>query len=243
MKNLLNFKNYNSNESINLVNAGRIDESNLFESVKYIDFESLNEQQREDIERICESKGLCTFDLICMQDGIGYNEYGIPLTEREILEEEEMADEELNEIFGKVFGFAKKIFPAVKKVFPKIINKVKTFAKSPRVASLINKFKSGVGKLFKSKDIEEPSDIAANADETPELAQVADVSQKSLGKVLDDIKSRGAGALFSMDNYNTLKNVTAQFQVGSETGSAIKKTAKAQGEEGEDEGEDDESGL
>jgi hypothetical protein len=244
MKNLLSFGSYEpgNSSSSSRVNS-RINESNLFESVKNIDFTNLNEQEKADLDRLAEEHGICTFDLICMREGIGYDSYGQPLNEEEIDAEYESIDE----------GFLGGLLKVVKNVIPKaksIIAKAKPlFQKGGKISQglqgAFGKVQAGIAKLAgKSKNLQ---GLIKNADSNPELAQSADASQEGLGKVLADLKANGAKAFFSPDNAATVQNVASLFNSTSQTASEIKKAApklaEPEDDDDDDDDDDDESGL
>jgi len=242
MKNLVSFGSYGPGKS-NFSSTGnsRINESNLFESVKNIDFTNLNEQEKADLDRLAEEHGICTFDLICMREGIGYDSYGQPLNEEEIEAEYESIDEGL---FGKLFNIAKKVIPKAKSIIAKAKPLFQKAGKiSQGLQGAFGKVQAGIAKLAgKSKTLQ---GLIKNADSNPELAQSADASQEGLGKVLADLKSNGAKALFSSDNAATIQNVASLFNSTSQTAAEIKKAAPqlAEPEDDEEDDDDDEDAI
>jgi hypothetical protein len=242
MKNLLSFGSYEpgNSSSSSRVNS-RINESNLFESVKNIDFTNLNEQEKADLDRLAEEHGICTFDLICMREGIGYDSYGQPLNEEEIDAEYESIDES----WASIFKLAKSVLPKAKAIIAKAKPLFQKGGKiSQGLQGAFGKVQAGIAKLAgKSKTLQ---GLIKNADSNPELAQSADASQEGLGKVLADLKANGAKAFFSPDNAATVQNVASLFNSTSQTATEMKKAApnlvKPEDDEDDDD-DDDESGI
>lgn len=215
MKNIIKFENYGAeNETFNRVS---VNESELLESISHLDFNALNEQELEDLDRLAEEHGICTFDLICMREGISDS------FEFELLEE----SDDYYEIDEKK-GWLKKAFNKAKSIVSKVVSVVGPVVKSaipadasPKLKGFMGKFQSGMGKM--AKKFPNISKLVSKSDSEPELAKTADIAQASLGKVFNDLKKNGAKALFSPDNMQTLKNVTPAFTAAAGTAKAVKK--------------------
>jgi hypothetical protein len=213
--NIIKFENYGPENEVS--NRNSVNESELLESIKHLDFSSLNEQELEDLDRLAEENGICTFDLICMREGISDD------FEFELLEE---SDDyyEIDEKKGwlkKAFNKARAIASKVVSVVGPIIQKAIPADASPKLKGFLGKFQSGLGKM--SKKFPNVSKLISKSDSDPELAKTADIAQASLGKVFNDLKKNGAKALFSPDNMQTLKNVAPAFTAAVGTAKAIKK--------------------
>lgn len=215
MKNIVAFENYGSENQTS--GYHNIDESELLESVKHLDFNSLNEQELADLDRLAENHGICTFDLICMREGIS-DDYEFDF---EMLDESDEYNINEKGWLKKAFNKVKEVVAKVKSIAGPIISKVIPADASPKLKGFLGKFQGGLGKL--AAKFPNISKLISKSDTNPEMAKTADVVQASLGKVFNDVKNNGAKALFSADNMQTLKNIAPAFTAAVETAKSVKK--------------------
>jgi hypothetical protein len=177
--------------------------------IKYERFQGLNEGESHDLNH---------FEAACLAEGIKSGDLNL-LFEGEILIDSDDLNEKikLGKILKKVGGFVKdKALGFLKSTGLPIVGPI---------AGILDKVVKGVGSLKGLKGTK-TNDFAVAAKQNPELGQVSNVAQETMERIMKDFKEKGAGALMSKNNQESVGNLFALFNAVGQAKTEISKGAK-----------------
>jgi len=195
MGNLLPFDTYSSIQK----NSQSINES--LRSGDF-SFESLNEKELLELDYMAETSGLCTFDLICMQEGVGYDKLGRPMQYQPDYEIE-------GHLYEDETGWlAKEVNKQTAEIKPKVTEALKglQLKPTPAVDSLIGMYITGLKKAL-AKNPKTTGKLFDIANTLPEHKKVVKILSNSYSKIIKDNDARLQSSLFSEDNKATAGNL------------------------------------
>lgn len=193
--NLFNFDVYSSiQKNNNVISEALNSEENSFDS--------LNESDLEELDFMAENSGFCSFDLICMKEGVGYDQSGNP---KPYVDED--MDYKIYEssspgwLVKEVDSQTKEIEPKIKKALEGLQLKM-----TPAIQSLVAMYIKGLKKAL-NRGPRTSEDLFDIANKTSEHKRVVKILANSYSKIIKDNDSRQQSSLFSEDNKATAGNV------------------------------------